>query len=57
MCIGEEFAKMLLLHYSAHIVKNFEIGLNDEVDFKGECGITLTPPDYHLTFKRLNKSD
>lgn len=56
MCIGEEFARMLLMLYSAHILHKFEIVLDDVVDMTGDCGITLTPADYHLIFRPLGQS-
>lgn len=54
MCLGEDFARMLLFLFCGHIIYHFEIGLDAAVDFKGECGITLTPADCHLTFQKLD---
>lgn len=52
MCIGDDLARMFLFMFSVKIFQEFRISLEDPagVDLSGECGITLTPPDYKLIF-------
>lgn len=56
MCIGDELARMLLLLFSASILQQFNITLqNKNLDLNGECGITLTPPSHELIFIKRSK--
>lgn len=54
MCIGDEFARTLLLLFSARILQTFHVTIKDEgtIDLNGDCGITLTPPDHRLIFNK-----
>ncbi|KAL5274877.1 CYP306A1 family protein [Megaselia abdita] len=53
MCPGEELARIILITYTAHLLKTFKISLPDDqiLDFDGICGITLIPQMYKLLFK------
>lgn len=54
MCPGDELGKMILHLYAGHILRAFKISLPrfEQISFDGTCGITLTPPAYHLMFER-----
>ncbi|KRT82762.1 cytochrome P450, partial [Oryctes borbonicus] len=53
MCVGDELARIILFLFSTTILQEFFIrpANNMQLDSTGECGITLTPKDYTLTFK------
>lgn len=51
MCIGDEFARMILFLFGTSILQKFEISLVDKVDFVGENGITLNPKPHKLVFR------
>lgn len=56
MCLGDELAKMLLFLYASNILYNFEMSIfatDSNLNMKGNCGITLTPNDYNLVFKKI----
>lgn len=54
MCLGDGLAKMLLFLFSGQLLYNYEISLfSEDLDMRGHCGITLTPPEYSLMFKKL----
>lgn len=52
MCIGDDLARIFLFMFSVNILQTFQISLEDPdgINLSGECGITLTPPDYKLIF-------
>ncbi|KAL3269718.1 hypothetical protein HHI36_008778 [Cryptolaemus montrouzieri] len=54
ICVGEELAKMLLYLFCSSILQNYELTIKEgiEIDLSGNCGITLTPTDYEITFKK-----
>uniref|UniRef100_A0A182M5A0 Cytochrome P450 n=1 Tax=Anopheles culicifacies TaxID=139723 RepID=A0A182M5A0_9DIPT len=57
MCLGDELAKNILHLYIAQIVIHydwFSIAPEDacSIDLTGNCGITLTPPDYRVVFSK-----
>lgn len=54
MCIGDEFAKMILFLFSASILHQFSLtpAKNQIIDLEGECGITLVPKSQSIIFKR-----
>ncbi|GJQ71364.1 CYP306A1 [Trypoxylus dichotomus] len=59
MCVGDELAKIILFLFTTSVLQEFfiEPANNVKLDSIGECGITLTPKDYRLTFKiRKDKS-
>ncbi|KAG5875609.1 hypothetical protein JTB14_036606 [Gonioctena quinquepunctata] len=54
MCVGDELAKMLLFLFGSTIVQNFTFILeNENVDFSGDCGITLTPKPHKIKFSKV----
>ncbi|KAK4287002.1 hypothetical protein Pmani_039916 [Petrolisthes manimaculis] len=54
MCIGDEFARMILFAFTTTLLGRLRVGLGDEV--RGDpaadpvCGISLTPRPFTLTF-------
>ncbi|GAB1865131.1 Cytochrome P450 306a1 [Camponotus japonicus] len=52
MCIGDEFAKMILFLFAARILRTFVISVppGTHIDLEGECGITLFPRPHRLVF-------
>lgn len=55
MCIGDEFARIILTLFSATIFQTFHVSIDEmdkSIDLTGDCGITLTPPDHKLIFNR-----
>lgn len=50
MCLGEEYAKMLLFLFAGAILNNFHLSLDYYEDFEGEPGITLTPKKHLIIF-------
>uniref|UniRef100_A0A182VPZ7 Cytochrome P450 n=1 Tax=Anopheles minimus TaxID=112268 RepID=A0A182VPZ7_9DIPT len=60
MCLGDELARNILHLYIAQIVLHydwFSIAPEDvcSIDLTGNCGITLTPPDYRIVFSKTIK--
>ncbi|EAA13571.4 AGAP004665-PA [Anopheles gambiae str. PEST] len=60
MCLGEELARNILHLYIANIVSHYDwIRISPEdamlIDLTGNCGLTLTPPDYIIIFSKNNK--
>ncbi|XP_049277586.1 cytochrome P450 306a1 [Anopheles funestus] len=60
MCLGDELAKNILHMYIAQIVVHYDwfcITPEDacSIDLTGNCGLTLTPPDYRLVFTKATK--
>ncbi|XP_074029294.1 cytochrome P450 enzyme phantom [Leptinotarsa decemlineata] len=56
MCVGDELARMILFLFVTTIIQNFSFVLeNEEVDFSGECGITLTPKSHKIKFSKIMK--
>lgn len=60
MCLGEELARNILHLYIANIVYHYDwIRISPEdamlIDLTGNCGLTLTPPDYIIIFSKNNK--
>jgi len=55
MCVGDEWARMMLFLFGASIVKNFQISAEPgkQISLKGEVGITLTPKEHKLIFTPL----
>lgn len=51
MCLGDELARMILFGYCSRILFKFEIAGNLAKLPYGDCGITLTPPPYCLSFR------
>ncbi|XP_055389918.1 cytochrome P450 306a1, partial [Condylostylus longicornis] len=53
MCLGDELARMILLLYAGSILRNFNLSLPpfENINFEGECGITLTPPNHTFIFR------
>lgn len=56
ICLGEEYAKMLLFLFGGRILQKFKLSLPEEepADFEGEVGITLTPKHHKIKFIRRN---
>ncbi|XP_029177903.1 cytochrome P450 306a1 [Nylanderia fulva] len=52
MCIGDEFARMILFLFAARILHSFVISVPPGtcIDLEGECGITLVPKPHRLVF-------
>jgi ecdysteroid 25-hydroxylase CYP306A1 len=52
MCVGEEFARMMLFLFGASIIHKFNIKAPEgvDIDLEGECGITMTPKLQKLLF-------
>lgn len=53
--MGEELAKMFLNLFSANILLHYEIKVGgdvDKLDLSGITGLTLSPPDHELVFKK-----
>lgn len=50
MCVGDEFAKIILSLYLTSILQKYRIELVDSanVDFTGVCGLTLVPEAHKL---------
>ncbi|KAE8740538.1 Cytochrome P450 CYP306 [Frankliniella occidentalis] len=50
MCVGDEWARMMLFLFSAGMLQRLQLSLPDgvEADLEGVCGITLTPKDQAL---------
>ncbi|XP_053661170.1 cytochrome P450 306a1 [Anopheles marshallii] len=60
MCLGDELARNILHMYIAQIVLHydwFSIAPEDacSIDLTGNCGLTLTPPDYRIVFSTATK--
>lgn len=58
MCIGDEFARMIIFLFSACILQKFSLSAlpNSMIDLEGQCGITLVPKSQPIVFeKRLEK--
>ncbi|XP_052891757.1 cytochrome P450 306a1 [Anopheles moucheti] len=60
MCLGDELARNILHMYIAQIVLHydwFSIAPEDacSIDLTGNCGLTLTPPDYRIMFSKATK--
>ncbi|CAH0555175.1 unnamed protein product [Brassicogethes aeneus] len=55
MCIGDEFARMILYLFGSNIIQNFRLTVKDKesVDLTGECGITLNPKHQKILFQKL----
>lgn len=54
MCLGDELAKQLLYLFAGHLIHNYDLSVvdGDKINMNGICGITLTPPEYELIFKK-----
>lgn len=54
MCIGDEFARMIIYLFNARILQRFAVSAppGQTVNLEGECGITLVPKPQNLVFKR-----
>ncbi|XP_053595148.1 cytochrome P450 306a1 isoform X1 [Microplitis demolitor] len=53
MCVGDELAKMIMIIFISTIIKEFKISIpsdDEPIDLNGDCGITLVPKNYKLTF-------
>lgn len=52
MCVGDEFARMILFLFAARILRSFVISVPPDtcIDLEGECGITLVPKPHRLVF-------
>ncbi|XP_042232857.1 cytochrome P450 monooxygenase patI-like [Homarus americanus] len=54
MCIGDEFAKMILFVFSTKILRHFNVsldeGLKDDPSSDPVCGISLCPRPFQLVF-------
>lgn len=50
MCLGEEYARMLLFLFGGSVLQHFHISLENPPDFEGEVGITLTPKPHLIKF-------
>lgn len=55
MCIGDEFARMILFIFSTRILLKFKIeleeGLKDDPSRDPVCGISLCPRPFKLVFR------
>lgn len=54
MCVGDEFARIMLFLYLTSILQKYRIELMDSenVDLTGVCGLTMSPKPYKLIFQR-----
>ena len=52
MCLGDEFARLMLFMFVGGILSRFKISVDkkEDYDMEGECGITLTPKRHLLIF-------
>lgn len=50
MCVGDEWARMMLFMFSAGLLQRVHLSLprGEEADLEGVCGITLTPKDQRI---------
>uniref|UniRef100_A0A182PDH3 Uncharacterized protein n=1 Tax=Anopheles epiroticus TaxID=199890 RepID=A0A182PDH3_9DIPT len=61
MCLGDELARNILHMYIARIVSYYDwLRISPEeatlIDLTGNCGLTLTPPDYRIIFYKKEKN-
>lgn len=50
MCVGDEWARMMLFQFGAGLLQRVRLSLpeGEVADLEGVCGITLTPKDQRL---------
>lgn len=55
MCIGDDWAKVIMFLFATTILQKFSLDVEDEknVDLNGDCGITLTPKEHQIIFNVL----
>uniref|UniRef100_A0AAG5CN60 Cytochrome P450 n=1 Tax=Anopheles atroparvus TaxID=41427 RepID=A0AAG5CN60_ANOAO len=60
MCLGDELARNILHMYIAHILFRYSVEIPPKeacsIDLTGNCGITLTPPDYRISFTKVKQN-
>lgn len=55
MCIGDDWARVIMFLFVTSILQKFSIELEDaeNIDLEGECGITLSPKKHQIVFNVL----
>ena len=55
MCVGDEFARMMIYIFVAGLVKNFKVEPCESIpiDFSGVCGLSLVPQPQKVVFVNI----